>query len=74
MTYSEQILEELIAIARRDQSNLFEAAADYCEDHDLDQVEFIKSLDDVVVQRIKMSAMDERKVRRCVQEPRVGLL
>ena len=74
MTYSEQILEELIAIARRDRSNLFEAAADYCDEHDLDQAEFIKSLDDVVVQRIKMSAMDERKVRRCVQEPRVGLL
>lgn len=74
MTYSEQILEELVAIARRDNSNLFEAAADYCESHDLDQVEFISSLDDVVVQRLKMSAVDERKVRRCVQQPRVGLI
>lgn len=74
MTYSEKILIELLAIAERDRSSLFEAAADYCAEHDLDQIEFIKSLDDVVVQRIKGSAISERKVRRCVQRPQATLI
>lgn len=73
MTYSEKILFELLEICKRDQSSLFEAAADYCEEHDIDQTEFISSLDDVVIQRIRLSAVDERKVRRCVQGPRKTL-
>ena len=69
MSYSEKILEELMRIAEKNNTGLFEAASDYCEEHDLDQEEFIETLDPIIIQRLKEDAVRERKVRRCVQKP-----
>lgn len=69
MSYSEKILEELMQRADRDNIGLFEAASDYCEEHDLDQEEFVDTLDPVIIQRLKEDAARERKIRRCVQKP-----
>lgn len=73
MSTSEKILEELMLVAQRNRTGLFEAAADYCDEHDLDQDEFIASLDSATIEMLKADAMKERKVRRCVQ-PRVSTL
>lgn len=73
MGASEKILEELILVAQRNRTGLFEAASDYCDEHDLDQAEFIASLDGATIEMLKADAMKERKVRQCVQ-PRVSTL
>lgn len=73
MNYSEKILAELVLIAERNNTGLFEAASDYCEEHDLEQSEFIETLDPVIIQRLKEDAVRERKVRRCVQKPTTAL-
>jgi hypothetical protein len=70
MTYSEQILEELIKIADENRSGLLEAASDYCVENDLDEVEFISGLDPFVILRLKEDAVSEGKVRKCVQPKR----
>lgn len=69
MSYSEKILAELISIADKNKTGLFEAASDYCETHDLDPIEFVETLDPVVIQRLKEDAARERKIRRCIQKP-----
>lgn len=69
MSYSEKILEELVRIADENGSGLFEAASDYCELHDLEQEEFVATLDPIIIQRLKEDAARERKIRRCVQKP-----
>lgn len=73
MNLSEKILEELINIATTNRTGLFEAAADYCDEHDLDQNEFIGTLDSATIEMIKADAVRERKVRQCVQ-PKVASL
>lgn len=73
MSYSEKILEELIRIAEKNKTGLFEAASDYCDEHDLDQEEFIDTLDPIIIQRLKEDAVKERKVRRCIQKPSKAL-
>lgn len=73
MSVSEKILEELLTLAERNGVGLFEAAADYCDEHDLDQSDFISTLDTATISMLKASAVKERKVRRCVQ-PRVAAL
>lgn len=62
-----------MVIAKQNRTGLFEAAADYCDDHDLDQSEFISSLDSAAIEMIKADALKERKVRKCVQ-PRTATL
>ena len=69
MSYSEKILEELMRLADKNRTGLFEAAADYCDEHDIDQEEFIETLDPVIIQRLKADAISERRVRRCIQKP-----
>lgn len=69
MNYSESVLKELIELAQTNQTSLFEAAAEYCESHEIDQSEFISSLDQNVIDRLKMSAVEERMIRKCVQPP-----
>lgn len=73
MSVSEKILEELIELARRNRTGLFEAAADYCDEHDLEQDDFISSLDAASIDMLKADALKERKVRRCVH-PRTATL
>lgn len=73
MSFSEQMLEELTKRAEWTHVSLFEAATDYCEEHDIDPEEFVSMLDKNVVEMLKYSAVDARKVRRCVQEPQATL-
>lgn len=73
MSYSEKILEELMRLAEANRTGLFEAAADYCDDHDLDQEEFIETLDSVIIQRLKADAISERRIRKCIQKPTATL-
>lgn len=70
MTYSEQILEELIRLAEANKTGLLEAASDYCVENDLDEFEFISGLDSFVITRLKEDAVSEGKVRKCVQPKR----
>lgn len=69
MNYSEKVLKELIVISQTNQCGLFDAATQYCEDHDIDPVEFITALDKNVIERLKVNAVEERMVRRCVHPP-----
>lgn len=69
MNYSEKVLKELIVISETKQCGLFDAATMYCEEHDIDPAEFIAALDKNVIERLKLSAVEERMVRRCVQPP-----
>lgn len=74
MRASERILEELVNLAATNKIGLFEAAADYCDMHDLEQTDFISSLDPFVIERLKADAVSTRKVRRCVQRPSSTLI
>lgn len=74
MSYSENVLGELIRRAQLSRCGLFEAAADYCEEHDLEPEEFMAGLDKNAFEQIKASAINDRKVRRCVQEPTATLI
>lgn len=69
MNYSEKILKELIEISEEKQCSLFDAAAYYCEEHDLETDEFAAALDKNVIERLKVSAVEERLVRKCVHPP-----
>ena len=69
MNYSESVLKELITISESSKCSLFEAAAEYCESHEIDQEDFISSLDKNVIDRLKMSAVEQRMIRKCVQPP-----
>lgn len=68
-TYSERILEELLKISAANQVGMFEAAAEYCETHDLEESDFLKHLDKNAVEQIRASAIREGKVRKCVAKP-----
>ena len=73
-SYSETVLQELVSLAQKNRCGLFEAASDYCEEHDIDQAEFISSLDKHAIEQLRVSAVQERKVRRCVQPPVASLV
>lgn len=70
MSYSEKILEELVRIAEANRTGLLEAASDYCTEHDLEELEFIQGLDSYVIERLKLDAITEGKVRKCLQTKR----
>lgn len=70
---SEVILAQLVDISRTLQCSLFEAASTYCETNDIEQEAFVQILDKQVIERIKASAVEERKVRKCIQEPTATL-
>jgi hypothetical protein len=74
MNYSEQILIELHALAKKNGCGMFEAASDYCRDNDLDQDDFIKTLDKNVIEQLKLDAVNTRRVRRCIQSPAASLI
>jgi len=63
MNYSENVLEQLMTRSERDKSNLLEAAVDYCVEHDLDEADFLQSLDENTRLMLRKSAIDHRKVR-----------
>lgn len=69
MSYSEDVLQKIVEIAERDKINLFEAAASFCEEFDIDPAEFSASVDQAAIDRIKAAAVAGRHVRRCVQAP-----
>lgn len=73
MSYSENVLQKIVEIADRDRINLFEAAATFCEEFDIDPEEFSASMDQASLDRIKAAAITGRHVRRCVQEPSATL-
>lgn len=67
MSFSEDILIHLKAIAESEGLNLFEATAEYCEIHDIDPDELIESLDAGAVTQIKAAAFQGNHVRKCIQ-------
>lgn len=73
MSYSEDVLKKIVEIAERDRLNLFEAAASFCEEFDIDPAELAASVDQAAIDRIKAAAITGRHVRRCVQEPAATL-
>lgn len=66
MSYSENVLEEVIKISQRDGSNLFEALATFCEEHGEDPEELVENLDKGVIEQIKVAAAKGRHVRKSV--------
>ncbi|QFR57812.1 late-transcription coactivator [Stenotrophomonas phage Moby] len=70
---SEVILKQLVEISSTLQCSLFEAASIYCEEHDLEQEAFVQILDRHVLDQIRNSAVQDRKVRKCIQEPTATL-
>lgn len=72
-SFSENMLEELQKISEELRISLFEAAGEYCIQHDLDEYDFIKKLDQNAVEQIKASAMTTGAVRKCVEKPPMSL-
>lgn len=68
--HSESSLLKIHEIAEERGESLFEAAAFFCEKFDLDQIEFIQSLDPHAIEMIKSSAIKGNYVRKCVQQPK----
>jgi hypothetical protein len=68
MSFSEDLLVHLKTIADADRINIFEAAAQYCESHDIDADELIESLDAGAVAQIKAAALQGNHVRKCVHK------
>lgn len=69
-THSETSLLKIQQIADERGETLFEAAAFFCEEFDLEPTEFIRSLDAHAIEMIKSSAIKGNFVRKCVQEPK----
>lgn len=65
-TYSERLINHLVQIAEELQVDLFEAAIIYCVENDLDEAEFVTQLDRDVVDRLRFSALEHSRVRKCV--------
>lgn len=74
MSYSEKVLEAIQAISQRDSINMFEAAAQYCTDSDLDPSDLAESLDSAALEQLKYAAIQGRHVRKCVQKAPNALL
>jgi len=68
MSFSEDLLAHLKSVAEHDGINLFEAAAQYCDDHDIDADELIESLDAGAISQIKAAALQGNHVRKCVHK------
>lgn len=66
MKHSEKVLNKLTAIAEANGIDLIEACNMFCEEHDLDPVDFIKALDKPTIERLKYDAIKGNHVRKCV--------
>lgn len=72
-SFSENILNELQRISEELRIGLFEAAGEYCTEHDLDEFDFIKKLDQNAIDQIKFSAINSGAVRKCVEKAPASL-
>lgn len=66
MKHSEKVLSRLVEIMGEDDCDIITACAQFCEEHDLDPYEFIKSLDKGVVEKLKYDSIKANRVRKCV--------
>lgn len=66
MKHSERVLKRLSEIMDEHDFDIIEACALFCEEHDLDHYEFIKSLDKSAIEQIKYKAIEGNRVRKCV--------
>ena len=66
MKHSERVLKRLGEMMEEKGLDIIEACALFCEEHDLDHYEFIKSLDKAAVEQLKYKAIQGNRVRKCV--------
>lgn len=66
MSYSEKAFLRIRQIAAEQETDIVEAAALFCEEHDLDAGDFVRMCDKNIVEHLRVAAVDARKVRRCV--------
>jgi hypothetical protein len=66
MKHSERVLVKLAAIMEEKELDMIEACVLFCEEVDIDPEDFIKSLDHHMIERLKVSAIQANKVRKCV--------
>lgn len=66
MKRSEQLHECLVEIMNETGQNIFDAALDFCETHDIEIDELVKQCDSSIVDRIKQCAISENMIRRSV--------
>lgn len=69
MNYSEKVLLRIQEIAREQDIDIVEATSVFCEEHDIDAEDFIKTVDKNFVEQLKYVAIKNHKVRRSVAEP-----
>lgn len=70
MKHSEKVLKKLMEIAERDGDDLITSCTTFCDENDLDPVDFIKSLDKGLIEQLKYEAVKANKVRKCVATPK----
>ncbi len=66
MRHSEKVLERLVEIVEEQKCDIVTACSQFCDEHDLDPYEFIKSLDKGVIEKIKYDSIKANRVRKCV--------
>lgn len=64
MRNSEKIMIKLLEIQNNANVGLFEAAALFCEDMDIDPGDFKSMLDDTTLERLKLDAIECNKVQK----------
>lgn len=66
MKHSEKVLSRLSEIIEEQGLDIIEACAVFCDENDLDPVDFVKSLDKPAIEKLKYEAIKANRVRRCV--------
>ena len=66
MKHSERVLVKLATIMETKEVDMIEACVLFCEELDIDPTDFIKSLDAHTIERLKFSAIEGNRVRKCV--------
>ena len=69
MTYSEKVFSKIIEIAKANNTDIVEAASIFCEECDIDMQSFVKTIDAGLLELLKYTAVQERKVRRVTAKP-----
>lgn len=69
MTYSEKVFSKILEIADENHVDIVEAASMFCEDCDIDIDSFVKTIDNGLIEQLKYTALESRKIRRCVAKP-----
>jgi protein-tyrosine-phosphatase len=64
MSYSEKVFLRIREISREQDIDIVEATSVFCEEQDMDALDFVKMVDKNLLEQLKCVAIENRKVRQ----------